>query len=130
METVPKTGTTAGQGMTIASVLAVIGGAIMIAGVIGGGMMFSFWDGGGMMGGGMMSDTFMWGAIAGVGAIWAGTGVVTVIGGYAIYRRPESAGTWGVAILIASIVGLVSMSGFFVGPILGIIAGILALARK
>jgi hypothetical protein len=42
----------------------------------------------------------------------------------------KSAGALGVAILVAFIVGLLSMSGFFVGPILGIVAGILALARK
>ena len=36
----------------------------------------------------------------------------------------------GVAILISSIVGLIGMSGFSVGPRLGIIGRILALAKK
>ena len=110
----------------------------MIAGVIVGALMFTVWnDGGtmmtspGMMGGGMMmSDSFMWAAIGGVAAIWAGTGAVCIVGGYAIYRNLQSGTKWGIAILIASIVGLLTASGFFIGPILGIVAGILALIRK
>jgi hypothetical protein len=35
-----------------------------------------------------------------------GTGVILIIGGYLIYRKPESAGIWGVAILVASMVRL------------------------
>jgi hypothetical protein len=138
METAPKTGSTAGGGIAPSSILAIIAGALMIAGVIVGALMFTVWnDGGtmmtspGMMGGGMMmSDSFMWAAIGGVAAIWAGTGAVCIVGGYAIYRNLQSATKWGIAILIASIVGLLTASGFFIGPILGIVAGILALIRK
>jgi hypothetical protein len=36
----------------------------------------------------------------------------------------------GVAILVASAVSLFSMGGFIIGPILGIIGGVLALTRK
>ncbi len=85
------------------------------------------------MGGGwgnMMSGGFMWGAVGTMSAISIGAGIVSVIGGYSIYKKPESSGTWGVAILISGIVGLIGMSGFFIGPILGIIGGILALAKK
>ena len=57
-------------------------------------------------------------------------GIILVIGGYLIYRNPESAGKWGVVILVASIVSLFGMGGFFVGPILGIIGGILALTKR
>ena len=138
METAPKTGSTAGGGIAPSSILAIIAGALMIAGVIAGALMFTVWnDGGtmmtspGMMGGGrMMSDSFMWAAIGGVAAIWAATGAVCIVGGYAIYRNLQSATKWGIAILIASIVGLLTASGFFIGPILGIVAGILALIRK
>jgi hypothetical protein len=138
METAPKTGSTAGGGIAPSSILAIIAGALMIAGVIVGALMFTVWnDGGtmmtspGMMGGGMMmSDSFMWAAIGGVAAIWAGTGAVCIVGGYAIYRNLQSGTKWGIAILITSIVGLLTASGFFIGPILGIVAGILALIRK
>lgn len=138
MENAPKTGITAGGGITPSSILAIIAGALMIAGVIAGALMFTVWnDGGtmmtspGMMGGGrMMSDSFMWAAIGGAAAIWAATGAVCIVGGYAIYRNLQSATKWGIAILIASIVGLLTASGFFIGPILGIVAGILALVKK
>jgi hypothetical protein len=56
-------------------------------------------------------------------------GAVAIAGGYAIYRKPASTNVWGVGILIASIVGLFTMSGFFIGPVLGIIGGILALKK-
>ncbi|AFU58946.1 hypothetical protein Ngar_c20140 [Candidatus Nitrososphaera gargensis Ga9.2] len=91
------------------------------------------WGGGGMMSGGwgmMMSGGFMWAAVGTMAAISVGAGTVSILGGYSIYKRPESSGAWGVAILISGIVGLVGMSGFFIGPILGIIGGILALTKK
>ena len=47
-----------------------------------------------------------------------------------IYKKPESLSKWSVAVLVSSIVGLVSMSGFFIGPVLGIIGGILALTKN
>jgi len=86
---------------------------------------------GGMMGGlGMMSSSVMWGAGGVMSAISVGLGTIVIVGGYSMQRSPESASKWGVAILIASIVGLFSISGFFIGPILGIIGGVLALTRK
>jgi hypothetical protein len=87
-------------------------------------------SGNGMRGDGMMSYSFMWGAVGGVAAIWAATGAVNIVGGYAIYKKPESSTKWGIAILIASIVGLLTVGGFIIGPILGIVAGILALVKK
>ena len=140
MGTVPKTGSTAGRGLAPSSILAFIAGALMIAGIIVG--AFILWGGngmmmtspgmmdGGMMGGDMMSDSFMWATIWGVAAIWAGISAVSIIGGYAIYRNPQSTTIWGIAILIASIVGLLTVGGFIIGPILGIVAGILALVKK
>ncbi len=77
-----------------------------------------------------MSDSFMWGVIWGVAAIWAGIGAVNIVGAYAIHRNLQSTTTWGIAILISSIVGLVTVGGFIIGPILGIVAGILALVKK
>lgn len=140
MGTVPKTGSTAGRGLAPSSILAFIAGALMIAGIIVG--AFILWGGngmmmtspgmmdGGMMGGDMMSDSFMWATIWGVAAIWAGIGAVCIVGAYAIHRNLQSTTTWGIAILISSIVGLVTVGGFIIGPILGIVAGILALVKK
>lgn len=89
-----------------------------------------------MMGGGsgslgtMMSGGLMWSAVGTVAAISIGAGVVSIIGGYSIYKKPQGSGPWGIAILIAGIVGLITASGFFIGPILGIIGGILALTKR
>jgi hypothetical protein len=134
------------------SILSIIGGSLMIIsglvplamlgmsgryGMMGPGMMGPGMMGPGMMGPGMMGpgmmmplQPFMWTAIAVISAIAIGIGAILIIGGYLIYRKPESAGKWGVAILVASIVGLFGMGGFFIGPILGIIGGILALTKR
>ena len=92
-----------------------------------GGMMG---EGGGMMGSGMMGGGFMWGLGVGASAISLGAGIVSILGGYLIYKKPETSSGWGIAIVISSVVGLVTLSGFIVGPILGIIGGILALTKK
>lgn len=138
--------------MQPAAILALIGGGFMILGGVVALAAFSVWYpqmmsmqqqgwpwGGGMMGGGsmwggwnMMPSGFMWWPLATVSSIAIGSGVVTVLGGYKLYTREASSNVtgWSTAILVASIVGLVSMSGFFVGPILGITGGILALTRR
>lgn len=91
-----------------------------------------WWSGGPMMGGmgGWMMPGFMWWAVGAMAGVSLALGGVVLAGGYALSKRPGSAPTWGVAILVASVIGLFSMSGFFIGPILGIIAGIMALAAK
>ena len=91
-----------------------------VGGMMGGGMM----SGGGMMGGNILGG---WGILSGISA---GLGAILIVGGYSIHKKPESASGWGVAILVTSIVGLFGMSGFFIGPIIGIIGGILALTKK
>ncbi len=127
--------------MAPSTVLSIIGGALMVAGGILTFTMFTVWSqtgmpgwsGGGMMGGGwgmMMSGGFMWDAVGTMATISVGAGTVSIVGGYSIYKRPESSDAWSVAILISGIVGLVGMSGFFIGPILGIIGGILARTKK
>lgn len=98
---------------------------------------FPWWDGGmmggsgSMMGGrGMMNGGLMWGLGVGASAISVGAGVVSILGGYLIYKKPESSNGWGIAIVVSSVAGLVTVSGFIVGPVLGIIGGALALTRK
>ncbi|MEW6604038.1 MAG: hypothetical protein AB1351_05035 [Thermoproteota archaeon] len=127
------------KGASLSSILSVIGGSLMVAGGVLALSMFSIWIpagmpgwGGGMMGGGfdMMSGGFMWAAVGTMSAISIGAGAVSVVGGYSIYKKPESANMWGVAILISGIVGLFGMGGFIIGPILGIIGGILALTKR
>jgi len=123
------------------SILSLIGGSlIIIGGLVPLGMLgmsghYGMMSGtGGMMGGGfgmmMPLQSFIWTTMAVVSVISIITGTVLIVGGYFIYGKPERAGKWGVAILAASVVSLFSMGGFFVGPILGIIGGILALTKK
>ena len=135
-----------------AAILALIGGAFMILGGAVALAAFSFWNpqmmstqqqgwpwGGGMMGGGGMMwggwnvmPGGLWWPLATVSSISIGSGVVTILGGYKLYIRKASSNVtgWSTAILVSSIVGLISMSGFFIGPILGIIGGILAMTKR
>jgi len=78
----------------------------------------------------MFGSSFMWNMVGIMAAISIGAGVVSIVGGYSIYKKPESLSKWSVAVLVSSIVGLVSMSGFFIGPVLGIFGGILALTKN
>ncbi|RLI44752.1 hypothetical protein DRO69_06685 [Candidatus Bathyarchaeota archaeon] len=58
-------------------------------------------------------------------------GVLVVIGAVMLYVNPEKSTTWGVIILVFSIVSLLfRLEGFIVGTILGIIGGTLAIAWK
>ena len=121
------------KGASPASILSMIDGALMVAGGLLALSVFSTWNmpgwGGGMMGG-MMAGGFMWAAVGTMSAISIGAGAVSILGGYSIYKKPASSSAWGAAILVASIVGLIGMSGFFIGPVLGIIGGILAIAKR
>ena len=147
METVPKRSSSVIPSSSILSIIA--GSLIIIAGLIPlamlgmqgqygipshYGMMSRFGTGGMMRGGfGMMMpfQPFMWWtAITVIPVISIGAGATLIIGGYLIYKKPESADKWGIAILVASIVSLFGMGGFFIGAILGIIGGITALTRR
>jgi hypothetical protein len=130
MESVSKS-----SGMEPSSILSIIGGSLMVAGGIFALSMFGFWSQAGMGGWGMMDG---WGTMSGyfgwpvgtMAAVSMAAGALAIAGGYAIYRKPAGANVWGAGILIASIAGLFTMSGFFVGAVLGIIGGILALTKK
>lgn len=125
------------SGLAPSSILSIIGGAIMVLGGLVALSMMSTWSQAGMPGfgtggmmSGMMASSVMWAAVGIMSGVSAGLGAILIIGGYLIQKKPESASGWGVAILIASIAGLVTMSGFFIGPVIGIIGGILALTKK
>ncbi|MEM1532340.1 MAG: DUF6114 domain-containing protein [Nitrososphaerota archaeon] len=58
------------------------------------------------------------------------SGIVVLIGALMLYSRPKQAHMWGTLVLIFSIISLVSMGGFIIGAILGIVGGALAIAWK
>ena len=115
-------------------VLSLIAGLLILAGA---GMMMTFSYGTpyyGMMGGyygtangyyGMMGGWFY-----GAGVVGLIAGIVVLIGAAMIYVRPRSASTWGLLVLIFSIVSFFGMGGFLIGAILGIIGGVLAMTWK
>jgi hypothetical protein len=57
-------------------------------------------------------------------------GALVLLGAIMIYRNPAKKTTWGVIILVFSILSIVIGGGFLIGFILGIIGGALALAWK
>jgi len=135
---------TSSSGMPSSAILAIMGGALMVTGGALTPTMLGIWKLAGMSswmtGGSMMGCTgcdmkmfgssFMWNMVGIMAAISIGAGVVSIVGGYSVYKKPESLSKWSVAILVSSIVGLVSMSGFFIGPVFGIIGGILAFTKN
>lgn len=92
---------------------------------------------GGMMGGyyggyyGMMRGFgFGTGWLYGIVVVGIVSGIGVLIGAIMLYRQPSQAVTWGVVILVFSVVSFLGMGGFFVGAILGIVGGILGLTWK
>ncbi|MDG7006626.1 MAG: hypothetical protein JRN06_00110 [Nitrososphaerota archaeon] len=121
-------------------VLSLIAGLLILSGV---GMMMTFSYGTpyyGMMGGyyGMMNGYYgmmqgfgyggwwFYGA-AGIGLI---AGIAVLVGAIMIYARPSKAPTWGLLVLIFSILSFFGMGGFFIGAILGVVGGVLAMVWK
>ncbi len=123
--------------MMIAFVLSLIGGIlILLSGIIiltfgaafMGGMMGGYYPG--MMGGyrgfgGAVTSVLL---VMGIGGIVIGA--IMILGSFMLRTRPETHTTWGIVILILSIVSFIEGGGFFIGAILGIVGGILAMVWK
>jgi hypothetical protein len=79
---------------------------------------------GGMMGGmmvGMMSGWFL--------SIPIVAGILVIIGAIMLNARPRQNTLWGIIIVIFSIVGFTGMGLSFLGSILGIIGGAIAISK-
>ncbi len=136
--------------LTAAFALSLTGGILIL---LGGGMasmwfMFGTSNFGGMMGGMMngMMDEFesMMGGYQGmmgnfnvpVGSmtilslLGLLSGIAVVIGAIMLNTRPREHITWGTIILIFSIVSFVGMGGFWIGALLGIAGGAIALSWR
>lgn len=128
-----------GEAPTAPFVLSLIAGLIILA---GSGMMAAFSFGApyygapggyyGMMGGyyGMMRGFAYGGWFYGAAALGLIAGIVVLIGAIMIYARPSRTSAWGLPVLIFSILSFFGMGGFFIGAILGIVGGILAMTWK
>ncbi len=126
----------------VAFILSLIGGIVILIG----GLVFSTWfmmgganywgmmDGwGGMMGGwgNMMGGWgFPFGHMGSFSLVALVAGVLVIIGAVMLNARPAEHITWGIIILIFSIGSFMGMGGFFIGAILGIVGGALALSWR
>lgn len=107
------------------------GGYVPTGGMMGGYGMMGGWSG--MMDGyeymmhgfgvpfSMMGGLFIIGLIA---------GIIVLIGALMLNSRPEDHLTWGAMILAFSVISLLGMGGFYVGALLGIAGGALALSWR
>jgi hypothetical protein len=121
---------------TTAFVLSLIGGVVIIAGSaiavflsaygspygtyygMGPGMMGGYWFGYG--------SGWMWG-LALVSLV---CGVLVLIGAVMLNARPEEHGAWGIIVLVFSIASFIGMGAYFIGAILGIAGGAIALSYR
>jgi hypothetical protein len=125
----------------IGGILIIVGSALMfftvMYGWVGHGMMGSFGEMmgpiGGMVGGYMdmlgnfgIPSSFM-GGLSLVGLI---CGLLIVVGALMINANPAEHNTWGIVILVFSIISFLGTAGFYIGAILGIIGGALAITWK
>ncbi|MGZ4942032.1 MAG: DUF4064 domain-containing protein [Halobacteriota archaeon] len=80
-----------------------------------------------MMGGFGPVWVFGGATIIAVSIIGIASAVVVIYGAFSVRDRPTARTTWGALILAFSLVSLLSLGGFLVGAILGILGGILAM---
>jgi hypothetical protein len=88
----------------------------------------TFYGYGGFMGMGSMMQGWM----APISIIGIVSGIVIVISAVMIYKEPKEGGIWGTLVIAFSVVALFGMGGgfAFIGTIVGIIGGILAISRR
>jgi hypothetical protein len=130
-----------GERPTVAVILSIIGGVLMLVGGSMAFMMLSYNNGGfgmmsgfgGMMGSyrGMMDGLgFPYGLMSGLMFVSLVSGVLVIIGAVMIDMHPSQSSTWGITVLVFSIVSFLGMGGFLIGAVLGIVGGALALSWK
>lgn len=130
-----------GERPTVAVILSIIGGVLMLVGGSMAFMMLSYNNGGfgmmsgfgGMMGGvrSMMDDVgFPYAMLDGLMLVSLVSGILVIVGAVMIDIHPSQSRTWGIIMLIFSIVSFVGMGGFLIGAVLGIAGGALALSWK
>ena len=117
-----------------AVILSLIGGALML---LNGGMSFMMltyfgadfgfmW---GMMGGymGMMGSLgFPFGSFLGLMIVGLVCGIIVTISALMLNSRPAEHRSWGIVILIFSVISFFGMGGFYIGAILGVAGSALA----
>lgn len=125
--------------LSVPVVLAVIaGGLMLVGGIISFGMAAWFHA---MFGGHRMLGMMMYGGLqyvpvlvspwlVGISLAAIGLGAAILYCSFKMHTVPQRIGPYGLAVLVFSIAGLFVGSGFMIGSILGIIAGIVAVSRR
>jgi hypothetical protein len=70
------------------------------------------------------------GFFAGISAVSLICGIILVVAAVMLWIQPQAHIIWGVIIVVFSAVSFVGMGGYFIGAILGIIGGAIALSYK
>lgn len=70
------------------------------------------------------------GIVRGIGAFGLVSGVIVLVSAILLNAAPTQRTTWGVLVLVFSVLSFLGLGGFAVGAILGIAGGILALRWK
>ncbi len=127
---------------TVAMILSIIGGTLMLLGGSMALMMLAYHDGGFEMMdgfGGMMDDyghmmdglDFPYGMASGLMLVSLVSGVLVIVGAVMINIHPSQSITWGIVVLVFSILSFVGMGGFVIGAVLGVVGGgVLALTWR
>jgi hypothetical protein len=118
---------------SLAFPLSLVGGMLIIFGSILSLLFFANFQISPM--GGMRGDMMGWWGGAGFMGGWFFAmpliaGILVVVGAIMMNARPQETTTWGIIVLIFSIIGFTGMGLSILGAIIGIIGGIIALTRK
>ena len=127
------------QGLKAAFALSFIGGIIVfVTGIVGlvwfgsggpGWMGFGSWMGRMMQGYHGFGGGGQYGFFSVVSILGLISGVAILTGAIMLRSRPQDSIIWGVLVLVFAIVSIADMGGYFVGAILGIVGGALALGH-
>jgi len=74
--------------------------------------------------------SFVSGIVEGIGLFGLASGIIVLTSAILLMAVPSQRRTWGVLILVFSILSFLGIGGFVIGAILGIVGGILALRWK
>ncbi len=78
----------------------------------------------------MMGAPWFTPMLLGTSIIGTVSGAIVILSAVMMGQRPDESQKWGVIVLVFSLFSLFGMGGFFIGAVLGIIGGILALAKR
>jgi hypothetical protein len=139
-ESIPKVTTAASGNLDLSFVFSLIGGILIVAGSViwiglaGIGRPL-FWGMMGMMGGYgnnvpyMMGGYYTYGMMYGLEFLGIIAGTLVVVFSISMHSKPADRKLFGVLVLAFSLLSLTGMGGFFVGAILGLVGGVLALTN-